>query len=78
MKKRVFLDECCSQLGPVFDSKAHVYTASELGVNGIGDPRVIDKAFEKKCMIVTVNADLSIIIAIILVVRGRMGNTFRA
>ncbi|MFZ0797237.1 MAG: DUF5615 family PIN-like protein [Terriglobales bacterium] len=57
MKKRVFLDECCGELGPVFGTKAHVYTASDLGVKGTEDPRVIDKAFEKKCMIVTVNAD---------------------
>lgn len=57
MKKRVFLDECCGELGSVFGSKAHVYTAADLGVTGIEDPRVIDKAFEKKCMIVTVNID---------------------
>jgi hypothetical protein len=36
---------------------AHVFTASDLGVKGTGNPRVVDKAFEKKCMIVTVNAD---------------------
>src|ERR1039458_3505588 len=57
MKKRVFLDECCGELVSVFGSKAHVYTAADLGVTGIEDPRVIDKAFEKKCMIVTVNID---------------------
>jgi hypothetical protein len=57
MKKRIFLDECCGELRSVFRSKAHVYTAADLGVTGIEDTRVIDKAFEKKCMIVTVNVD---------------------
>jgi hypothetical protein len=57
MKKRVFLDECCSELGSVFGTKAHVYTAKDLGVTGKEDPRVIDKAVDKKCLIVTVNKD---------------------
>ena len=57
MKKRVFLDECCSELGSVFGQKAHVYTAKDLGVTGKEDLSVIDKAFEKKCLIVTVNKD---------------------
>ena len=56
-KKRVFLDECCSDLGPVFGRKAHVYTAKQLGVTGKEDTRVIDKAFRSKCLIVTVNRD---------------------
>lgn len=56
-KKRLFLDECCSDLGSVFGKKAHVYSAKDLGVAGKEDPRVIDKAVEKKCLIVTVNKD---------------------
>jgi predicted nuclease of predicted toxin-antitoxin system len=57
MKKRVFLDECCGEVGSVFGTKAHVYTAKDLGVTGKEDPRVIDKAIDKKCLIVTVNKD---------------------
>lgn len=57
MKKRVFLDECCGELASVFGAKAHVYTAKDLGVIGNEDRRVIDKAFAKKCLIVTVNED---------------------
>jgi Domain of unknown function (DUF5615) len=59
VKKRVFLDECCSDsnLGSVFGPKAHVYTAKDLGVTSKKDPTVIDKAVKKKCLIVTVNRD---------------------
>jgi len=57
VKKRVFLDECCGELGSVFGPKAHVYTAKDLGVMGKEDTSVIDKAFKKKCLIVTVNKD---------------------
>lgn len=56
-KKRVFLDECCSDLGTVFGQKAHVYRAKDLGVAGKEDTRVIDKAVQFKCLIVTVNKD---------------------
>lgn len=56
-KKRVFLDECVSDLGHVFGAKAHVYTARDLGVTGKEDTRVIEKAFQLKCLIVTVNKD---------------------
>jgi hypothetical protein len=56
-KKRVFLDECCGEFGPVFGAKAHVYTAKDLGVAGIEDTRVIDSAVDQKCLIVTVNRD---------------------
>jgi hypothetical protein len=46
VKKRVFLDECCSDsnLASVFGPKAHVYTAKDLGVAKKKDPIVIDKA----------------------------------
>ncbi len=47
-KKRVFLDECVSDLGHVFGAKAHVYTARDLGVRGKEDTRVIEKAFTAK------------------------------
>jgi len=57
MKKRIFLDECCSDLGSVFGPKAHVYTAKDLGVTGKEDVSVIEKAFDKKCLIVTANKD---------------------
>ena len=56
-KKRVFLDECVSDLGHVFGAKAHVYKARDLGVNGKEDTRVIETAFQLKCLIVTVNKD---------------------
>ncbi|HEX3437572.1 MAG TPA: DUF5615 family PIN-like protein [Pseudacidobacterium sp.] len=56
-KKRVFLDECCSELISVFGEKAHIYTVNDLELRGKEDLRVIDKAFEKKCLIVTVNKD---------------------
>src|SRR5215467_12841380 len=56
-KKRVFLDECCSDLGNIFPAKTHVYTAQSLGVTGEEDTRVIDEAVKKKCLIVTVNKD---------------------
>ncbi len=50
MKKRVFLDECCSDsnLGSVFGPKAHVYTAKDLGVAKKQDPTVIDRAVKKR------------------------------
>jgi hypothetical protein len=38
-------------------AKAHVYSAKELGVTGKEDARVIERAFAKKCLIVTVNKD---------------------
>jgi hypothetical protein len=57
MKKRVFLDECCSELRSAFGPKAHVYTAKDLGVAGKEDTPVIEKAFAKKCLIVTANKD---------------------
>lgn len=56
-KKRICLDECCGELGPVFGAKAQVFTAKDLGVSGIDDTRVIDAAVDKKCLIVTVNRD---------------------
>ena len=58
-KKRVFFDECLGreELGALFGSKAHIYTAMDLGVTGKEDTRVITKALEKKCLIVTVNKD---------------------
>lgn len=56
-KKRVFLDECCSELGNIFPAKTHVYTAQSLGVTGKEDTRVIDEAVKRKCLIVTVNKD---------------------
>lgn len=56
-RKRVFLDECNSDLRHVFGPKDHVYTAKDLGTAGKEDIRVIDKAVERKCLIVTVNKD---------------------
>jgi hypothetical protein len=58
-KKRVFLDECLGreELGHLFGTKAHVYSARDLGVTGKEDIRVIDGAVAKKCLIVTVNKD---------------------
>jgi len=56
-KKRVFLDECNSDLRRVFSAKAHVYTARDLGVAGKEDTRVIEMAFKLKCLIVTINKD---------------------
>lgn len=56
-KKRVFLDECCSELTTVFSEKAHVRTAKDLGVMGKEDLKVIDKAVDAKCLIITVNKD---------------------
>jgi predicted nuclease of predicted toxin-antitoxin system len=56
-RKRVFLDECVSDLGHVFGLKAHVYTAHDLGMTGKEDTRVIEMAFKLKCLIVTVNKD---------------------
>ena len=56
-KKRIFLDENVSDLGHVFGARAHIYTARDLGVTGKEDTRVIDKAFKRKCLIVTKNKD---------------------
>jgi hypothetical protein len=58
-KKRVFFDECLGreELGGLFGSKAHIYTAKDLGVTGTEDTRVITRALERKCLIVTVNKD---------------------
>jgi hypothetical protein len=56
-RKRVFLDECNSDLGHVFGPKDHVYTARDFGIVGEEDTRVIDEAVKRKCLIVTVNKD---------------------
>jgi len=56
-RKRIFLDECNSDLGHVFGPKAHVYTAKDFGISGKEDPRAIDAAVKRKCSIVTVNRD---------------------
>jgi hypothetical protein len=56
-RKRVFLDECNSDLGHVFGPKDHVYTARDFGISGEEDARVIDEAVKRKCLIVTVNKD---------------------
>ncbi len=58
-RKRVFLDECSGDLGHVFGSKDHVYTAKDFGFAGKGkeDTRVIDEAVKRKSLIVTVNKD---------------------
>jgi len=58
-KKRVFLDECCGEddLRTCFPAKAHVYVAADFGVRGKEDPKVIDEAIKRGCLIVTVNKD---------------------
>lgn len=58
-KKRVFLDECCSEddLKGCFPSKSHVYTARDFGISGKEDPTVIDYAIRRGCLIITVNRD---------------------
>jgi hypothetical protein len=56
-RKRVFLDECNSDLGHVFGPKDHVYTARDFGIAGKEDSRAIDEAVRRKCSIVTVNKD---------------------
>lgn len=58
-KKRVFLDECLGreEISGLFGSRAHIYTANDLGVTATEDTRVISKAFEKKCLIITANKD---------------------
>ena len=56
-RKRVFLDECNSDLGHVFGPKDHVYKAKDFGIAGEEDTRVIDEAVRRKCLIVTVNKD---------------------
>ena len=57
-RKRVFLDECNSDLRRVFGPKDHVHTAVDFGIAGKEDVRVIDEAVRRKCLIVTVNKDL--------------------
>jgi len=56
-KKRVFLDECCGEDGlkTCFPDKAHVYVAADFGVRGKEDTAVIDKAIQRRCLIITVN-----------------------
>jgi hypothetical protein len=56
-RKRVFLDECNSDLGHVFGPKDHVFTARDFGIAGKEDTRAIDEAVKRKCLIVTVNND---------------------
>ena len=56
-RKRIFLDECNSDLGHVFGPKDHVYTARDFGIAGKKDTRAIDEAVKRKCLIVTVNRD---------------------
>ncbi len=58
-KKRVFLDECCSEddLKNCFPGKAHIYVAKDFGVLGKEDSTVIDKAIKRGCLIITVNKD---------------------
>jgi hypothetical protein len=58
-KKRVFLDECCSEddLKNCFPEKAHVYVTRDFGVTGKEDTKVIDKAIKRGCLIITVNKD---------------------
>ncbi len=56
-RKRIFLDECNSDLGHVFAPKDHVFTAKHFGILGKADPRAIDAVVKKKCSIVTVNKD---------------------
>ena len=56
-RKRVFLDECNSDLRHVFGPKDHVFDANDFGITGKEDTRVIDEAFSRKCLIVTVNKD---------------------
>ena len=56
-RKRIFLDECCSDLRSVFGPKDHVYTARDFGIAGKEDSPVIDEAVKRKCTIVTVNKD---------------------
>jgi predicted nuclease of predicted toxin-antitoxin system len=58
-KKRVFLDECCGDDGlkACFPPKSHVYVAKDFDVRGKEDPKVIDKAIRRRCLIVTVNKD---------------------
>lgn len=58
-KKRVFLDECCGEdaLKDCFPPKSHVYVAKDFGVRGKEDPKVIDKAIKRGCLIITVNKD---------------------
>jgi hypothetical protein len=59
VKKRAFLDECCSEdeLEACFPRKAHVYRAEDFGVRGKEDPTVIDYALRRGCLVITVNKD---------------------
>jgi len=45
-RKRIFLDECNSNLGHVFAPKDHVYTAKDFGITGKDDLKAIDVAVE--------------------------------
>jgi predicted nuclease of predicted toxin-antitoxin system len=77
-RKRIFLDECNSDLRSVFGSKDHVYTAKDFGMTGKEDPKAIDAAVQKKCSIVTVNKDFLaswITIGIIRCERGSGAST---
>jgi hypothetical protein len=56
-RKRIFLDECNSDLGSVFARKDHVHTTKDFGISGKEDTRAIDEAVRRKCTIVTVNKD---------------------
>jgi hypothetical protein len=53
-KLRVLLDENLSRdLAKAFARKIPVYTVAALGLSGAGDPRIIEEAVYKKCLIVT-------------------------
>jgi hypothetical protein len=74
-KKRVFFDECCGDddLKTCFPVKSHVYVAADFGVRGKEDTTVIDRAIDRRCLIVTVNKDpLLITTATTPAARGRM------
>jgi hypothetical protein len=59
-KKRVFLDECCSEddLKTCFPGKAHVYVAADFGVRGEEDPTVIDAAIMRGCLVIDIGEPL--------------------
>jgi hypothetical protein len=53
-KLRVLLDENLSRdLEKAFAKKIPVYTVADLGLSGAGDPRIIEEAVHKKCLVVT-------------------------
>jgi hypothetical protein len=53
-KLRVLLDENLSRdLEKAFAKKIPVYTVADLGLNGAGDPRIIEEAVYRKCLVVT-------------------------